>query len=223
MRLGALFLSAAAIAAAQAPGSLPWSTASVLPWTAGPCPAPAPLTAAANLNGLTLTVHLSQDGALRINDDKGILRLRLGLPGRPMKLWRDGGTPVAPGTQTLRFPAQALLSGGLGALPVGAPEFRPSLEGLLWILDDDEKFITWNFPATAQAVCLPLPGGRNLSLVFLPDRLAVQSTAPDPQPPGEDVCWSVPWLALLPKFIQLSQQDLHLRPEGSVLLPFPRE
>lgn len=224
MRLGTLFLTIAAVAAAQTPGSLPWATARALPWTAIPCappqasPSPRP-----TLTAFPLTVQVSQDGALRINDDKGILRLRMGLPGRPMKMWRDWGIPVDPAAMPLRFPASTPLSGGIGALPVGSSELRAALEGLLWILDDDEKLITLVHPATARAVFLPLPGGRNLTLVFHPDRLEVRNAPTDAKVPREDGCWSIPWVALLPQFIALGQESAHLRPEGTVLLPFPKE
>ena len=86
MRLGTLFLTAAVAAAAPPSGSLPWASARALPWDPAPClpsGAPAPL---ARETALPLSVLLSQDGALRILDEKGGVRLRMGLPGRPLRL-----------------------------------------------------------------------------------------------------------------------------------------
>jgi hypothetical protein len=224
VRLVTLVLTAAMAATAQTPGSLPWASARVPPWNAGPGAPAAPASFTPTQTALPLTVHLAQDGALRILDDKGILRLRMGLPGRPVKLWRDWGTPVPVSTaETLHFPATTPLLGGIGALPVGAPDFRPALEGLLWVLDDDEKVVSLIHPASARAVFLPLPGGRNLTLVFHPDRLEVQKDPSDPEARTETTCWSIPWLALLPQFIQLGQEGARHRPEGTVLLPFPKE
>ena len=226
MRLAILFLSAA-LAAAQTPNrELPWAAARALPWNPGPIappdaqpgpeapPAPQPQT---------LTVTLSQDGALRVTDDKGTILLRLGLPGRPLKLWRDGGTPLDPGAPTLRFPARTPLLAGIGGLRLGSADFRPALEGLLWILDDDERVITVVHPATARVAYLPLPGGRDLALVFHPDRLELQKNLPGPPPHPDQVSWSLPWLALLPQFVQLGQARPRPAKEGTALLPFPKE
>ena len=223
MRLGTLFLTAATAVVAQTSGGLPWASARALPWSAGPCTPPNLATVPPTLTAFPLTVHLAQDGALRINDDKGILRLRMGLPGRPLKVWRDWGISLDPTRMPVKFPASTPLTGGIGALPIGAPDFRPALEGLLWILDDDEKLLTVLHPATSRVAYLPLPGGRNVTVVFLPDRLEVQTEASSENPSGESACWSIPWMALLPQFIQLGQESTHHRPEGTVLLPFPKE
>ena len=75
---------------------------------------------------------------------------------------------------------------------MGAPDFRPALEGLLWILDDDESYLTVIHPATARVVYLPLPGGQDLDLAFHPDQLEVRGARPGrlarwpspPRPPG---------------------------------------
>ena len=227
MRLAILFLSAALAATAQTPSrELPWAAARALPWTPGPTappqarstpdPEPAP-------QPQPLTVTLSQDGALRVSDDKGTILLRLGLPGRPLKLWRDDGTPLAPDTPSLRFPAHTPLLAGIGGLRLGSADFRPALEGLLWILDDDERVITVVHPATARVAYLPLPGGRDLTLVFHPDRLELQKPLPGPPPHLDEVSWSLPWLALLPQFIQLGQAKPRPAKEGTALLPFPKE
>ena len=223
MRLVTLFLSAGLALVAQQPGrNLPWTSARALPWTAEPCAPASPPSLAPAQSLLPLSVRVAEDGAIRITDDKGSLRLRMGLPGRPLKFWRDGGIPVPLSASPLAFPAQTPLLRGIGALPVESPDFRPALEGLLWILDDDEKVITLIHPATARAVYLPLPGGRNLTLVFHSDQLVVQENLPSEARPGA-TCWTIPWLALLPQFIQLGQMGNRHRNEGTVMQPFPKE
>jgi hypothetical protein len=165
-------------------------------------------------------VTLTQDGALKILDGRGVILLRTGLPGRPTQVWRDGGVPVKAFGGTLLFARISPLSRGLGALPVVSADFRPALSGLLWILSDDGRTITLVHPATARVCYLPLPGGRDLRLAFHPDRLEAHETAlpGDPAP----ACWSVPWLALLPQLIQLGQQNHADQPAGTALNPFPK-
>jgi hypothetical protein len=228
VRLGALLLTGALALPAQVPGgpstqgpgSLPWSAAQALPWKASEAgPAPAPL-APPKPAQLPLTVRISADGALRISDDQGILRLRLGLPGRPLRVWRDWGIPVPDPAAPLAFPADTPARRGLGSLPLAARDFRPALEGLLWILDDDERLITLIHPATAQVAYLPLPGGQHLSLSFYPDHLETQD---HPDSARDAVHWSLPWLALLPTFIQFSHGGKTGQPTGTALVPFPKE
>ena len=228
MRLGTLFLTLAMALPGQSPNqtpkTLPWASAHTLPWTPGPTtPAePAPAIPSEALRNLAVT--LSGDGALRITDEKGTIQLRLGLPGRVLKIWRDGGVPVDPQAQLLNFPGRTPLMGGIGGLRLGSPDFRPGLEGLLWMLDDDERVITVLHPATSRVAYLPLPGGvRGVSLVFRPDRLEVQETQPGSPPRIEAVSWSIPWLGLLPQFIQLGQAKPRPAKEGTALLPFPKE
>ena len=229
MRLGTLLLSAAVAAGAQIPGPLPpgrvlpWAVARILPWTPGPAsPGEPPLPAPAP-RALPLAVTLSADGALRITDDKGTIQLRSGLPGRPIKVWRDGGTVLEPSSGLFHCPDRTPLLAGIGGLRLGSADFRPALEGLLWILDDDERVVTVLHPATARVAYLPLPGGRDLNLVFHPDRLEVQKLLPGTPPRPEAVSWSLPWLALLPQFIQLGQAKARPLREGTALVPFPRE
>ena len=230
MRLGTLLLTAAVAAGAQTPSlppgkELPWTVARVLPWNPGPVSAaePDPGVPRPGATPQRLTVTLSEDGALRITDDKGTIQLRSGLPGRPLKLWRDGGTPLESMAGLLHFPDRTPLLAGIGGLRLGSADFRPALEGLLWLLDDDERVITVLHPATARVAYLPLPGGRDLSLVFHPDRLEVQRLLPGTPPRPEAVSWSLPWLALLPQFIQLGQAKTRSGKEGTALVPFPRE
>ncbi len=223
MRLAVLLLTGV-LALAQAPAQLPWQAAPALPWQLGEAgPAPAPFPSPPPQAQDDLTVRLAADGALRITDAKGLIRLRMGLPGRPLRAWRDWGLPVADPLAPIRFSASSPLQRGIGGLPVGAGDFRSALEGLLWILEDDEAFLTVIHPATAQVVYLPLPGGQNLNLSFHPDRLearegpAAAGGLPSPS------AWSLHWLALLPQFIQLGKAGGLSRNQGTALAPFPRD
>jgi len=220
VRLAILCLTCALALSAQAPvpSGLPWRAAGALPWQMdAPDAPPEPMPAASAQTDLPLTVRMAMDGHIRVTDAKGLIRMRLGLPGRPLKAWRDGGVPVPDLKEPLRFPAHTPLQLGLGGMPVGALDFRPALEGLLWILDDDENILTVLHPATAQVAYLDLPGGQDLTLVFRPDRLELQ----DAGVPGS--CWTLSWLALLPQFIQLGVDTALHQPRGTALLPFPRE
>jgi hypothetical protein len=162
-------------------------------------------------------VRLAPDGTLRITDDKGLVRMKLGLPGRPLKAWRDWGTPIPDLGAPLPFPQRSPLQRGIGGMPVGAPDFRPALEGLLWILTDDEAILTVVHPATSQVVFLPLPSGQDLDIAFYPDRLEAVERGPN----GSG--WALHWLALLPEFIQLGKDAAAGKPKGTALLPFPKD
>lgn len=245
MRLATLLLIgclASGFLAAQDPAAstaaLPWKAAAALPWQlveAGP--APPPFTAAPTQTVLDLTVRLDADGALRVTDATGLIRLRAGLPGRPLRAWRDWGIPVPDPTAPMRFPGRTPLQQGIGSMPVGTADFRAGLEGLLWILDDDEAYLTVVHPATAQVVHLPMPGGQNLALALHPDRLEVRERpvqagprqtgpdqpVPDARGPASDMAWTLHWVALLPQFIQLGKDSAAGRPRGTALAPFPRE
>jgi hypothetical protein len=230
VRLAALFLSGAIgllgpqALLAQVSSTLPWRAAPALPWQMEePGPPPAPCTASPTQTSFGLTVHLARDGAVRLTDQKGLIRLRAGLPGRVRKAWRDWGVPIADPFAPLPFPEHSPLQRGIGALPVGSLDFRPALEGLLWILDDDESYLTVIYPATAQVVYLPLPGGQDLDLAFGPDRLAVVEDGPagSAQPP--EATWSLHWLALLPEFIQLGKENASALHRGTALEPFPKD
>jgi hypothetical protein len=225
VRLVTLFLTGALALSAQTPGTLlPWKTAPALPWQMeAPGPAPAPCTAMPTQSYFSLTVRLAQDGALRITDDKGLIRLKLGLPGRPVKAWRDWGTRITDPFAPMRFSVRSPLQRGIGGMPLGAPDFRPALEGLLWLLDDDENTLTVIHPATAQVVYLPLPGGQDLTLAFHPDRLEVLETEAMGAEPPPSAGWSLHWLALLPQFIQLGKDSTANKPKGTALLPFPKD
>lgn len=223
MRLGAFLLTGAALTApplaAQGHPTLPWERISPLDWQAGPGAVraekpwdPAPSTG-------PLEARLSGDGTLSIRDARGIIRLKTGLPGRPLKAWRDGGFPLSPPFGSWLFPVDSPLSQGLGGLRWCAEDFRPFLRGLLWILEDGEGFLTVVHPATAWAVHLPLPPGRDLSLRFLPDRLEVVAGDVDRGAPRQ---WSIPWMGLLPRLAALGPHADRTKP-GTALVPFPKE
>jgi hypothetical protein len=224
VRLGALLLTgAAALAApslaAQGHQSLPWERVSPLDWQVGsgsvrvetlsdPVPSTGPLEA-----------RLAGDGTLSIRDARGILRLKTGLPGRPLKAWRDSGFPLTPPSGTWLFPADSPLSQGLGGLKWVAEDFRPFLRGLLWILEDGEGFLSVVHPATARVIHLPLPPGRDLRLCFLPNRLEVVAGEVDRGAPRQ---WSIPWMALLPRLADLGPHPSPAK-AGTALIPFPKE
>jgi len=217
VRLVTLFLSGLLLGA-QAPGKLPWDAAAAVPWKAGdPGPLPAPPRVEPIPAGAPIRARITPDGTVRVIDGRGMILLRTGLPGRPLQVWRDGGVPVT-SFDLVRFSGRSLLTQGIGALPVKDLDFRPALEGLLWILTDDERVITLIHPATANISYLPLPGGRSFRLVFHPDRLEVREDLG----PGASECWSVPWMALLPQLLQLGRENPASRPSGTALQPFPR-
>ena len=217
MRLGAFLLIAATVAAQDVPG-LPWGKVPNLPWRAASLiPVPAQPVATNPSTG-TLRVTLDPGGALKIVDGRGIVRLRTGLPGRPLKIWRDGGIPVTVRSGTWAFPDRTPLCQGIGALPLGQADFRPGLAGLLWILDDEERLVTLVHPATSRVTFLALPSGTGLDLVFLPDALAVLQTPSEASRPRS--FWSLPWLSLLPQFIFLGTPMPPEKP-GTALIPFP--
>ena len=218
MRLATLILTCALALPAQV---LPWKSAGALPWQMeAASPDPVPCAAVPTQSYFALRVRLAPDGKVVITDDKGLIRMQLGLPGRPVHAWRDWGIPVPDLSVPLPFAVRSPLQRGIGGMPVGAPDFRPALEGLLWIMDDDETVLTVIHPATSQVVYLPLPGGKDLTLVFYPDRLEVSETQGDPQSRSN---WTLHWLGLLPQFIQLGKDRNADRPKGTALLPFPKE
>ena len=215
MRLGALIPLAPALLMAQAPGEgrrlLPWEQAPRLPWQPlDRMPEGKPL--AEGPSSGSLTVRLDADGTLRVLEGKGLRRMLTGLPGRPVRAWRDGGLPLDLPFGTWTFPEDTPLAHGLGALAWEAEDLRPSLKGLLWILEDGENHLTVLHPATARLVHLPLPPGDLHEIGFLKDRLVVRTG-------GRPPAWSLPWVALLPAFIQLGAKD-KTPPQGGVFNPF---
>ena len=219
MRLGTLVLILPALpVAAQSLARLPWQSASPLPWQPAlgapggpPPPAPPPTTG-------PLQVRVSGDGTLQVTDARGGIRLLTGLPGRPLKAWRDGGVPLGEAVGQWAFPEATPLSAGIGALQWCAGDFRPFLAGLLWVLEDGEAYLAVAHPATGRVVYLPLPPGRDFSLRFLPDRLEVVAGQPNP---GGASRWFLPWMALLPRLAALGPPS-ETAPKGTALAPFPR-
>ena len=219
--------------AAQARQSLPWEMAPALSWRAGlgsdtPAAVDAgfenPVTSAIPSNG-PVTVKLSADGTLRIVGTKGVRRLRLGLPGRPLRAWRDEGIPLDLTTLeaanvSWRFPRDTPLAGGIQALPWGGEDFRNTLIGLLWILDDGEHFLTLVHPATARVVFLPLPIGQDFNVRMTPGYLELLEN-PSKGSSSASRRWSLPWLALLPQFAELARPEESPAP-GTALIPFPK-
>ncbi len=224
MRLGTLFLTAATLAA-QAPRGLPWMVAPQPPWKttlAAPQNPPVPVPAPNTPETGPIRVDLSGDGTLKISDARGVVRLRLGLPGRPLRIWRDAGIPITLAESPYQFPAETPLSKGLGNLPLEGPDFRIALGGLLWILEDGERVLTVVHPATYQVVYLPLPLGQNLDVLMYPDRLDLCENSPSLEERQEAPCWSIPWLGLLPQFMRLSQAPPAGK-QGTALEPFPKD
>lgn len=228
MRLGTRFLTHVALAAtclagtglaAQGRQPLAWEHQLPLDWQAGTGPAKpdAPWTPVASSG--PLRAEVTGDGTLRILDTQGIVRLQSGLPGRPLKAWRDGGVALPNPSGTWTFPVETPLAQGLGGMGWCASDFRPFLRGLLWILEDGEGFLTVVHPATARAIHLPLPPGRDLSLRFHGDRLEVSAGEVDQGAPRQ---WSLPWMGLLPRLAALGAAPGTLK-AGSALAPFPRE
>jgi len=222
VRLGALFLTAAALAApqlaAQGRQPLPWESLQPLDWQAGPGVAASVPYEATPSSG-PVEARLTVDGTLSVKDARGIIRLQTGLPGRPLKAWRDGGIPLSTPYGGWPFPADSPLSQGLGGLLWGAADFRPFLRGLLWVIEDGESVLTVAHPATARVIHLPLPPGRDLHLNFLPDRLEVGAGEVDKGAPRR---WSIPWMGLLPRLAALGPQAGPAK-AGSALAPFPKD
>lgn len=218
MRLGALLLTPAILAAQS---KLPWDADTRVPWESTPPTPPAAVLAPDEApSGLQRNVLLSPEGTLRISDGFGRVLLRMGLPGRPVRVLRDAGTPMELPDFPASFPTRTPLTQGLGGLPLAGGDFRPALRGLLWILDDGEQRITVVHPATERVVYLPLPSGQGWELHLQPDRLEVREKASPAGERRETACWSVPWLVLLPQFVRLSvPQPTDNR--GTAFHPFP--
>ncbi|NWJ42047.1 MAG: hypothetical protein HXX12_13880 [Geothrix sp.] len=222
MRLGALFLTVAVLAApglaAQGRQPLPWEGLAPLDWQARPDTAAGTPYEATPSSG-PVEARLTADGTLSVKDARGIIRLQTGLPGRPLKAWRDGGLPLPAPSGAWSFPSDSPLSQGLGGLLWGAADFRPFLRGLLWVIEDGETVLTVAHPATARVIHLPLPPGRDLHLSFLPDRLEVSAGEVDRGAPRR---WAIPWMGLLPRLAALGPQTGPAK-AGSALAPFPKE
>lgn len=223
MRLGTLVLIGAALGgvslAAQVRQPLPWERLAPLDWHAGLRAVERGTPWVSEASTGPMVARISGDGTLQVVDQRGLVRLQTGLPGRPLKAWRDGGLPLAVATGTLQFPLDGPMSQGLGGLQWCADDFRPFLRGLLWILEDGEGFLTVVHPATARVIHLPLPPGRDLELRFLADRLEVAAGMVDK---GAPRLWSIPWMGLLPRLAALAPHPTPGK-SGTALAPFPRD
>jgi hypothetical protein len=228
---GALLAATALGAPAQDPASsrdkrLPWEAAQAMPpWQAAPeglFGAPPPLLDPAPSTGRALHARFDPDGSLRILDRRGVLRLKLGLPGRVVRMWKDGGREVESGTTRLDFPVSTTLGKGASELPWGMADFRPGLEGLLWILDDGERILTVVHPATARVQYLALPPVSDPELVFWPDHLELRERAGIEAGRQRQRRWSLPWPGLLPQLLRLAQPAKEGR-HGTAFQPFPKD
>jgi hypothetical protein len=169
-----------------------------------------------------LRVRLGADGALTVLDARGIIRLRAGLPGRPVRVWRDGGVPVP-------APWSAVPFSSADAHPLFAQAFwangdpRKGLAGLLWVQDDSERMLSLVHPATGKVAFLPLPEGSGVDLTFQPSGLvAAERPGDGAVPAGRVRRWLLPWVALVPVLAHLAPPAERPR-AGTALQPFPRE
>ncbi len=222
MRLGTLLLIGAAAltsrALTQERPVLGWERIMPLAWGVEPSLPVAPASPQLQPSFGPRRARLEGDGSFQISDARGRILLRSALPGRPLQVWRDGGVPLPTPTGVWGFPLDSPLSHGLGALQWCSGDFRPFLRGLLWVMEDGEGFLTVLHPATARAIHLPLPPGRDLHLRFLADRLVVQAGDVERGAPSQ---WSLPWIGFLPRLADLCPQP-QLVPPGGALAPFPR-
>lgn len=226
-RFAAALLAVPAAAQGRPPAPLPWDTAPTISWRAGVgthADAEAPIDVKAPASPNPITVTLSADGTLHLVGAKGVRRLRLGLPGRPLRVWRDAGIPMPltgleAANGSWRFPGDTPLAKGIQVLPWGGDDFRIALTGLLWIIDDGEHFLTVVHPATARVVYLPLPPGQDFALRMTPGYLELLEN-PREASTSAPRRWSLPWLALLPHFAKLARPDDIAAP-GTALIPFP--
>jgi hypothetical protein len=225
VRLVASLLIASLAARGQTPA------ARLLPWEGQPAPLwqglfedlpDRPVPAAAPVPAGALRVRLGADGALAVVDARGVIRLRSGLPGRPLRVWRDGGIPVAAPWAGIKFSATTvnpLFSEAFWA----QEEPRRGLEGLLWIQDDGERTLSLVHPATGKVAFLPLPEGAGVDLSFQPAGLvASERPAEDPGQDRRIRRWILPWVALVPVLAKLAPPAEPPR-AGTALQPFPRE
>lgn len=214
MRLGALIFLPALLSAQAPARRLPWQPPLTLPWQAlerQPAVEAYALPAAPG----PLRVALSLEGLVQVWEPKGLERMAVGLPGRPRRLWRDGGLPLDPASGPWAFPEVTPLAEGAGGLAWGEKDLRPSLSGLLWIVEDGERLLTVLHPALGRAIHLALPPVEGAELAFGPDRLVLRGLSE-----GRPAAWSLPWVALLPAFTQLGARVQTAKP-GTATNPFP--
>lgn len=223
MRLVSLLLILHLGAAAQPARILPWEGQPAPLWQGlfeelpdSPAPPPSLPTAPA------LRVRLGADGTLTVLDSRGIIRLRAGLPGRPVRVWRDGGILVPGPWSAIPFAAadtNPLFSDAYWA----KADPRLGLSGLLWIQDDSERMLSLVHPATGKVAFLPLPEAAGVDLRFHPLGLVAAERPADGAGPGGRIRrWLLPWLALVPVMARLAPPPERPR-AGTAMQPFPRE
>lgn len=196
---------------------LPWEDANLPPWIAEPeGPAVDPPTSPGVTGENLLTLTLAPDGRIRVADRKGTLRMSLGLPGRPRRVWRDGGRPLE-STGKWPFPDRTPLSERQIAQLLTGADPRVALTGLLWVLDDGERRLTVVHPATGRVLFLRLPEGEDPELAFFPDHLELRARAGDVLRR-----WSIPWAALMPHLARLGLAPFS-GPKGTAFQPFPKD
>lgn len=223
MRLALPLLIAALLSMhARTQSSLPWKRDMVSPyWRVKSLDSTLetnPVSVQSTRPCLPLVVHLSANGTIKVVESGGLVRWRLGLPGRPKKVWRDSGIRVAEIFSPISFPARSPLQRGVGNMLLNILDFRPNLKGLLWILDDDESILTVINPATSQVVYIRLPTGQNLAISLHAKQIEVfEEQCKDCD--GSQTGWTLHWLALLPQFIQLAGTTTNHHPQHTILPP----
>ena len=210
-------------AAAQGAHALPWERLPPAFWQGlfeelpGTPPPPATLP-----RGSALEVRIAADGKLAVVDSRGVVRLRAGLPGRPVAVWRDGGLRVGPPWSRIAFPdaaANPLFSGDFWA----REDPRAGLSGLLWVQDDGDRVLSLVHPATGKVAFLTLPDGMGFDLAFQAAGLvAAERPAEGAGQGGRVRRWILPWVALVPVLARLAPPADPPR-AGTALQPFPRE
>ena len=135
MRLATYCVISAITLTAKDQNALPWKSIQKLPWqivetkTQNLPPVDFPTQ-----SYLPLKINLQQNGNIKIVDKKGHIRTRLGLPGRPQKVWRDWGIRITNIFDPILFPNHSSLQQGIDSILTNVLDFRSRLEGLLWIL-----------------------------------------------------------------------------------------
>lgn len=168
-----------------------------------------------------LTLNIEPSGIVQITDKRGLIRSRLELPGRPKKIWRDWGIPIDTLFDTIQFPLEIPIQQDIINLLIQIVDFRPNLEGLLWIVDDSEKFLTVVNPADSSMSYIMLPGGSNIDLIFHPDRLEVEGDIIDVIEKTK-INWTINWLTLLPSLIKPNVRHHMNNMYGTTTMPFPK-
>ena len=223
MRLVPLLLTAVlgVPGAAQTARVLPWEGLQTPYWQGlfeDPPVSPPP----AQVQSGPLRVRIGVDGTLAVLDSSGVIRLRSGLPGRPLRVWRDGGVPVPPPWTAVPFPRAAENPLFSEAFWIHADP-RKGLAGLLWIQDDGERILSLVHPATGKVAFFPLPEGNGMDLAFLASGLvAAERPAEGAGPGGRLRRWILPWVALVPILARLAPPAEAPR-AGTALQPFPKE